>query len=104
MMLFAIIPTLGCLSPNDLQRVQNSIWEARVQWYNLGLGLHITPDSLDAIKLDNAHMTEDCFRAMLSQWLRKHQAPTWRALAEALRSPSVRLSHLAQQILEQNLH
>ena len=99
-----MIPTLGCLSPNDLQRVQNSIWEARVQWYNLGLGLNITPDSLDTIKLDNAHKTEDCFRAMLAHWLREHGAPTWRALAEALGSPSVGLSHLAQQILEQNFH
>ena len=98
-----MIPTIGCLSPNDLQIVQNSVWEARVQWYNLGLGLHITPDSLDAIKLDNAHKTEDCFRAMLTQWLREHREPTWRALGEALRSPSVGLGHLAEQIPEQNL-
>ena len=73
-----------------------------MQWYNLGLGLHITPDSLDAIKQDNAHKTEDCFRAMLTQWLRDGHQPTWSALAEALRSPSVGLSHLAQEILEQN--
>ena len=80
------------------------MWEARVQWYNLGLGLHITPDSLDAIKQDNAHKTEDCFRAMLTQWLRDSRQPTWSALAKALRSPSVGLSHLAQEILEQNLN
>ena len=72
-----------------------------MQWYNLGLGLHITPDSLDAIELANTGKPDRCFRATLTQWLREHQAPTWRALAEALRSPSVGLSHLAQQILEQ---
>ena len=95
--------TLDHLNSNDLQRVQNSIWEARVQWYNLGLGLDITPDSLDAIKLDNGHKTEDCFRTMLVQWLREQQRPNWRALAQALRSPSVGLGHLAEHILEQHL-
>ena len=89
----------GHLSSSDIQKVQNSIWEARVQWYNLGLGLEITPDSLDAIKLDNAHKTDDCFRSMLTQWLRwDSPRPTWNTLAEALRSPSVGLSHLAQEI------
>lgn len=88
---------IGHLSPNDLHEVQNSICEARVQWYNLGLGLNITPDSLDTIKRNNAHEIEDCFRAMLIQWLRER--PSWSTLAEALRSPSVGLSHLAEQIL-----
>ena len=43
--------TVGCLGPNDLRRVQNSCWEARTQWYNIGLDLDLTPDSLDAIEL-----------------------------------------------------
>ena len=97
-----VINYIGWLSPNDLERVQNSIWEARVQWYNLGLGLHITPDSLDTIELANTGKPDRCFRAMLTQWLRDGHQPTWSALAEALRSPSVGLSHLAQEILEQN--
>ena len=61
--------------------------------------LEITPDTLDAIKQDNTNKTEDCFRAMLTKWLREHQ-PTWKALAEALRSPLVGRSNLAQEILE----
>ena len=70
-----------------------------MQWYNLGLGLNITPDSLDAIELANTGNPDRCFRAMLTHWLREHRTPMWRALAEALRSPSVGLSHLAEQIL-----
>ena len=80
--------------------MQNSILEARTQWYNLGLGLEITSDSLDAIELANMGKPDRCFRAMVTQWLRQDSPrPTWSALAEALRSPSVGLSHLAQEIL-----
>ena len=92
--------TLGCLGPNDLRRVQDTLWEARTQWYNLGLGLDITPDSLDSIEQANAGNPDRCFRAMLTKWLREHQRPTWSALAEALRSRSVGLSHLAEEILQ----
>ena len=91
---------IGHLSSNDLQKVQNRIWEARAQWYNLGLGLEITAGPLDAIELANMGKPDHCFRAMLTQWLRRDSPrPTWSALGEALRSPSVGLSHLAQEIL-----
>ena len=89
---------LGCLEPNDLRKVQHILWEARTQWYNLGLELNIPPDSLDSIQLANQQNPDYCFRAMLTKWLREHQRPTWSALAEALRSPSVGLDHLAEKI------
>ena len=93
--------SIGCLELNDLRRVQDSVWEARVQWYNLGLGLDITADTLDSIELANAQNPDRCFRAMLTKWLREHEKPTWNALAEALRSRSVGLAHLAEEILQQ---
>ena len=102
-MFISLFVTAGHLSSNDLRKVQNSIWESRVRWYNLGLGLDISPDTLEAIDLANARKPDDCFRAMLTQWLREHRRPTWSALAEALKSPSVGYSHLAQEILESNL-
>ena len=102
-MFISLFVTAGHPSPNDLQKVLNTIWEARAQWYNLGLGLDISPDSLDTIELDNGQKADRCFRAMLTQWLREHRRPTWSALAEALKSPSVGYSHLAQEILELNL-
>lgn len=74
-----------------------------MQWYNLGLGLDITPDTLDAIELANGQHPDRCFRAMLTKWLRDYEKPTWRALAEALRSPSISLGHLAEQILQKDL-
>jgi hypothetical protein len=78
------------------------VWEARAQWYNLGLGLTISPDTLDTIELANTGKPDCCFRVMLTTWLRG-DGPTWNTLAEALRSPSVGLSHLAEEILQQNL-
>ena len=98
---FKFVTHVGRLRINDLKKIQRTVWEARTQWYNLGLELDITPDTLDAIKQDNANKTEDCFRAMLTKWLREHQ-PTWSVLAEALRSPSVGRSDLAEDIAEQN--
>ena len=100
-MLFYLIEP-DYLGPNDLRNVQRILWEARMQWYNTGLELGITPDSLDSIQLANQQNPDCCFRAMLTKWLREHQRPTWSALAEALRSPSVGLSHLAEVILQQN--
>ena len=81
----------------------DTTWEARVQWYNVGLGLNITTDSLDAIESDNRGRSDHCFRAMLTQWLRReHPRPTWSALSEALRSPSVGLRNLAQELMSSN--
>ena len=79
------------------------MWEARTQWYNLGLDLDITPDSLDAIEQANGQNPDRCFRAMLTKWLREHEQPTWSALAGALRSPSVGQSRLSEKILQNQL-
>ena len=97
----ALINNYTDLGLNDLRRVQDTLWEARMQWYNLGLGLDISPDSLDSIELANSGKPDRCFRAMLTKWLREHQRPTSSALAEAVRSPSVGLSHLAEEIQKQ---
>lgn len=80
---------LEILTIEDLREVQNTIWEARTQWYNIGLGLGLSLGSLEAIQCNNPKC-EDCFRDMLSKWLKKaNPRPTWSALAEALESPSV---------------
>ena len=70
--------------------------------FNVGLRLNLTPGSLDAIELDNQGKSDRCFRAMLSEWLKKTSRPTWNALAVALKSPSVGSSDLAEEILSDN--
>ena len=86
----------GELNIKDLRKVQRATWEARAKWYNIGLELDVDPGSLDAIEGSNKNI-EDCFRAMLTAWLKMSQPkPTGAALAEALQSPTVGYGHLAE--------
>ena len=88
----------GELSTKDLRKVQRAAWDARAKWYNVGLELDIDPGTLDTIKRDNDN-SDDRFRAMLMTWLKMVEPkPTWEALAEALRSPTVGCGHLADLI------
>ena len=89
---------LGCLSISDLGEVLEAVWEARSKWYNVGLSLRISPDTLDTIQRDHRDISENCFMAMLKVWLRRTQPhPTWAALARAMRSPMVGYGQLAEE-------
>ena len=90
------------LSIKGLRKIQSAAWVARVKWYNIGLELDIDPGTLDSIKANNVNI-EDCFRAMLTSWLKVvRPKPTLTALAEALQSPTVGYGHLAEQLYPQN--
>ena len=91
-----IIPaTKGELNVKDLCVVQEAAWDARAMWYNIGLKLGIDPGTLDVIE-GNKDINER-FRAMLTTWLKMvNPRPTWKALAEALRSPTVGYEHLTE--------
>ena len=80
--------------------VQRAAWDARSKWYNIGLELNIDPGTLDTIKRDNDYC-DDQFRALLTTWLKMvtEPKPTWEALAEALRSPTVGYEHLAEHCM-----
>ena len=60
------------------------------EWYDLGLHLGLSPDSLDVIKEDE-RMTKGRVRAVLLKWLRKeydvqqHGSPSWNTLALAVK-------------------
>ena len=66
----------------------------------MGLGLGISPDTLDAVERNNRDC-EDCYRAMLKQWLKEE--PALSSLADALRSPSVNMGHLAEELMSMGL-
>ena len=84
------------LQPSDLAMVQDAVWEARPKWYNLGLELSITPDTLDTIQIDY-HDTNSRFRGMLREWLKCHDA-TWSALANALKARCLGYADLADEL------
>ena len=75
------------------------MWEGRAQWHNLGLELGLTEGTLNAIEQSNHYKTNDCFRAVLHEWLKSLELrPSWRSLARCLRAPPVGLGELADQI------
>ena len=55
--------------------------------------------TLDAVKINHREDCDECYTEVLKRWLRNDLSPTWRALADALRAPSVKMSHIAEQLL-----
>ena len=92
----------GDLDTNDLHRVQSMTWEARSQWFNVGLGLGLSVNTLEAVRRTNQGDCDVCYTKTLVEWLRWNDPrPTWSTLAEALKSPTVDLGHLAEKLPKQ---
>ena len=82
----------------DLADVMKETWETKSSWYNIGVCLLISPDTLDTIEKEH-QCVDTCFREMLKTWLRaSYPRPTWTKLAEALRSPMVGYESLADEL------
>ena len=86
------------LSSGDLHTVLNLTWDARSKWYNIGLNVGIPVGTLKAVNKTHRGDCDECYTAMLDEWLRNHPSPTWRALEDALRAPSVKMNHIAEQL------
>jgi hypothetical protein len=96
------VPIPNCagqlLTIDDLRTVQRDVWEARTKWYNIGLELDVDFSTLDAIRRDNYDI-DSCFTEMLTMWLKRvNPPPTWSAMVEALRSPTVGYEHLTEHV------
>ena len=96
------------LSIWDLHGLLTLLAHAATKWRFIGLALCFSDPHLETIahKLTNlAGGPLECFRDMLSQWLRwgppDHDQPTVNALATALRAPTVKERRLANE-LQQN--
>ena len=85
------------LKEEDLSDIQDKLWDARIKWYNIGLGLGILASDLDVIENDGGD-TEARFCSMLLKWLREGKNCTWEALIKALSSPFVGQTTLAKSI------
>ena len=73
---------------------------AAVKWRYLGIQL-LDPTSgtmLDIIEKDHPNDTKGCCARMLQRWLDKTPHASWNHVLKALRSPSVELNYLANQI------
>ena len=93
------------LSIWDLHGLLTLLAHAATKWRFIGLALCFSDPHLDIIahKLTNVVGGPlECFRDMLSQWLRwgppDHDQPTVNALATALRAPTVQEKRLANEL------
>ena len=85
------------LSLNDLGLIQTEVFKARTKWYDIGLALKVDVSTLDSIdgQFDNHG---DKLRETLKSWLRTSTELTWQAIVNALKSPAVAHSELAENI------
>ena len=88
------------LTIHNLACIQQRLWQGHSEWYNIGLELGLTADTLDSINKSNQGSVDECFRVTLKKWLQtvEPQQRSWRKLAEALRSSPVGLNDLANQL------
>ena len=92
--------SIGQLNDKDLSQVLVKTWDTRSKWYHIGLFLGIPAGTLDAVRETQRGDCDKCYTEMLKVWLRGvYPQPTWSALSDALKSPSVGCGKLAQQLL-----
>ena len=72
--------------------------DVRAKWYNIGLQLHVSVGTLDAIK-EQYDDPSHCLRETLKTWLKTSpSAPTWSNTVDALRSSTVGELRLAADL------
>ena len=69
----------------------------QTRWYELGLALGFSAESLDGIRIDEFYQTEGCLRKMLHKRM-EIKPVTWEEIVVALRSPAVKRNDLAEKI------
>ncbi len=88
---------VGKLGPRDLVDVLTELLDVCADWEDIGLGLGLTPGTLDAMKGPyKGH--KDCLKDMLKKWLNTSPNPSWRSLIQALRRPIVGKEPLASHL------
>ena len=86
------------LSEKDLGEIVNALWEARNDWYAIGVALKLKPSDLDVIETENHHDVAQCLRKMIHLWIRNSSNLTWRTLSDALQQPAVDHNGVSESI------
>ena len=85
------------LTINNLGLVHEEMFEARAEWYYIGLKLRVRVDFLDSIR-SQFSSPKDLLRETLKEWLKTTDDTTWKALVKALRSPVITEDRLAARL------
>ena len=87
------------LNIDDLHRVLTATREAHAKWYYIGLGIGISPGTLDGIQKSERGDLTQCFTRMLKEWLQNgNPQPTRNALSRVLKSPVVGHADVADKL------
>ncbi len=86
------------LTIDDLHDVLVALQGASPRWFNIGLALGLTVDSLSRLESEYPRDNDTCLRQMLTMLLTTRSDVTWRVLSDALRSPTVGHNYLAEKI------
>ena len=81
----------------DLATVLNDIFPCRAKWYNFGLQLRVAAGTLDCFKVQYSD-PGDQLREVLRTWLTTSESPTWGAMIEALKGPTIEETQLAREL------
>ena len=88
------------LNSDDLREVQEALWEAQLEWYNIGLQLNMKSHELDRIATEAGDDTGKKLTQMIKSRLKMTEPCTWRVIYEALKNPTVNMPHVAQELLQ----
>lgn len=73
---------------DDLVKVKNDLWKARILWRGIGENLGLSPAEIEEISIDENNNPGNCLRKVLLKWLRRESKPdkpiTWKGLILAL--------------------
>ena len=95
--------SLPAISKDNFDLVYNTLYSVRARWYDFGLALGLSTDTLDSIEVDGSHKTEGCLRRVLCKRMEMEQL-TWDKVVVALRRPAVNRNDLAEKIEKGDLN
>ena len=76
------------LTIDNLKDVREAVFDGRNSWYDIGVELDVSPETLDNIKTQ-FHDNADCLREMLKVWLKGLDC-NWKVIVAALKSKALR--------------
>jgi len=84
----------------SLKAALDSISTLTAEWFNLGVALGLSPDTLREIESYHSKDARRCLTEMVIAWLqmKDNSQPSWQSLASALCSPLVNRIEIATMI------
>ena len=86
---------------HSLKAILYSVSAVAADWFNLGVALGLSYDTLKTIESDYPRDAPRCLTEMINAWLRNSSQPTWQGLVLALESPLVNRVDIATTIAKE---